>query len=61
MDLAELAKRLRTAAAHKSLRKLGQDCDVSYELIRKIICGKSANITVTSYNKISEGLRENGF
>lgn len=62
MDMAELAKRLQAAATHKSLRELGRECGVSHELIRKLLCSKEgAGITVSSYNKISEGLKQNGF
>ncbi len=61
MQLDELIKRLRTAAQAKSLRTLGRECDVSHELIRKlIVAGDKVSITVASYNKIDEGLRKNG-
>lgn len=61
MQIAELIERLRKAAAKKSLRTLGRECDVSHELIRKlIVAGDKVSITVASYNKIDEGLRKNG-
>jgi len=60
MNLSELISRLREASTKKSLRKLGVDCDVSHELIRKLIGGTKQDLTVTSYNKIDEGLRKNG-
>ena len=61
MQLDELTKRLRIAAQTKSLRTLGKECEVSHELIRKlIVAGDEVSITVASYNKIDEGLRKNG-
>ena len=61
MQLDELIKRLRAAAQAKSLRTLGGECDVSHELIRKLLVGgDKVSITVASYNKIDEGLRKNG-
>ena len=61
MQLDELIKRLRIAAQTKSLRTLGKECEVSHELIRKLIAaGDEVSITVASYNKIDEGLRKNG-
>lgn len=61
MQLDELIKRLRIAAQTKSLRTLGKECEVSHELIRKlIVAGDEVSITVASYNKIDEGLRKNG-
>ena len=60
MQLDELIKRLRIAAQTKSLRTLGRECGVSHELIRKLLtAGDDVSITVTSYNKIDEGLRNN--
>lgn len=61
MQLDELIKRLRAASQAKSLRTLGRDCNVSHELIRKLITATGeVSITVASYNKIDEGLRKNG-
>lgn len=60
MQLNELIERLRTAAKAKSLRTLGRECGVSHELIRKLLtAGDDVSITVASYNKIDEGLRNN--
>ena len=61
MQLSELIERLRAAAKVKSLRTLGRECDVSHELIRKLLtAGDNVSITVASYNKIDKGLRSNG-
>ena len=60
MQLDELIKRLRIAAQTKSLRTLGKECEVSYELIRKLLkADNEVSITVASYNKIDKGLRSN--
>lgn len=61
MQIAELIERLRKAAAKKSLRTLGRECDVSHEMIRKLLTvGDNVSITVASYNKIDKGLRTHG-
>ena len=61
MQLDELIKRLRIAAQTKSLRTLGKECEVSHELIRKLLKGDNeVSITVASYSKIDKGLRSNG-
>ena len=61
MQLDELIKRLRIAAQTKSLRTLGKECEVSHELIRKLLKGDNeVSITTASYNKIDKGLRSNG-
>lgn len=61
MQLDELIKRLRIAAQTKSLRTLGKECEVSHELIRKLLLANSApNITAVTYNKIDKGLAKNG-
>lgn len=61
MQIAELIERLRKAAAKKSLRTLGRECDVSHEMIRKLLtAGDNVSITVASYNKIDKGLRTHG-
>ena len=61
MQLDELIKRLRIAAQTKSLRALGKECEVSHELIRKLLkADNEVSITVASYNKIDKGLRSNG-
>lgn len=61
MNLDDLVRRLRGASTKKSLRQLGRECDVSHELIRKLIIGGGkSGITVASYNKIDEGLRKHG-
>ncbi len=61
MQLDELIKRLRAASQAKSLRTLGRECGVSYELIRKLLnASGEVSITVASYNKIDKGLREHG-
>ena len=61
MQIAELIERLRKAAAKKSLRTLGRECDVSHEMIRKLLtAGGNVSITVASYNKIDKGLRTHG-
>ena len=60
MQLDELIKRLRIAAQTKSLRTLGKECEVSHELIRKLLkTDNEVSITVASYNKIDKGLRSN--
>lgn len=62
MQLDELIMRLRAAAQAKSLRTLGKECDVSHELVRKLLkAGDEVSITVASYNKIDKGLRNNGY
>lgn len=61
MQIAELIERLRKAAAKKSLRTLGRECDVSHEMIRKLLtAGDNVSITVASYIKIDKGLRTHG-
>lgn len=60
MNVIELINRLRQASASKSLRQLGRDCDVSHELIRKLIVGGKSDLTVVCYNKIDQGLKRNG-
>ncbi len=60
MQLDELIKRLRAAAQAKARRTWGRECGVSHELIRKLLtAGDDVSITVASYNKIDEGLRNN--
>lgn len=63
MNIDALIDRLRKAHISKSLRKLGIDCDVSHEKLRKLIasnCEKDRNITIETYNKINAGLTKNG-
>lgn len=60
MNLDELVKRLRVASALFSLRKIGKECDVSHETIRKLVgTGKNGDkgLSSTTYNKIDNGLR----
>lgn len=62
MNVEELIKRLKKALVGKSLRSVAGDCGVSHELIRKLSQSKKcANVTLTKYNQIDEGLRKNGF
>lgn len=62
MQIAELIERLRKAAAKKSLRTLGRECNVSHEMIRKLLtAGDNVSITVATYNKINEGLQSHGY
>lgn len=63
MDTAQLIARLKLAYVGRSLRTLAEECHVSHELLRKLISARKrvANITFTSYNKIDEGLKRNGF
>lgn len=61
MNVEELIKRLKKALVGKSLRNVAGDCGVSHELIRKLSQSKKgANVTLTKYNQIDEGLRKNG-
>lgn len=62
MNVDELLTRLKKAAEQHSLRDLKTMCKVSHERLRSLINGSEpANITAATYNKISEGLRNNGF
>lgn len=62
MNIEELIKRLKKALVRRSLRCVANECGVSYELIRKLSQSKKgANVTLTKYNQIDEGLRKNGF
>jgi len=63
MDIEQLIKRLKAAYVGASLRQLARECDVSHELLRKLISVRKtvANITAEKYNKIDAGLRKNGF
>ncbi len=62
MEPEKFLKRLAKAYRVYSLRQLGEFCGVSHELLRKIISTKSVkNIAMSSYEKIDEGLRLNGF
>ena len=61
MDIEELTKRVKKASVGRSLRKLAGECNVSHEMIRKLLLANSApNITATTYNKIDKGLAKNG-
>jgi len=60
MDIEELKKRLKKARAGRSLRSLAAQCEVSHELIRKLLLANSAqNITAATYRKIDKGLTKN--
>lgn len=62
MNLDELLKRVRKASDTKSLRAVAELCDVSHEQIRKLVKAKETpNITLDTFNKINEGLKQNGF
>lgn len=61
MNVDELIKRLKKALVGKSLRCVANECGVSHELIRKLAQAKKPNVTLTSYNRIDEGLRKHGF
>jgi len=63
MNIENLIKRLRKASVELSLRKLGRECDVSHELIRKLInSGKTVpGLTVANFQKIDTGLSKNGY
>ena len=62
MNVEELIKRLNKFLVGRSLRRVADECGVSHELIRKLAQSKKgANVTLTKYNQIDEGLRKNGF
>lgn len=54
----KLVQRLCKANSKFSLREIAVACDVSHELIRKIIQSRSmTNISMNSYEKIVKGIR----
>ncbi len=64
MNVALLTLRLRKAYASKfkTLRQLSAECNVSHELIRKLLKAKEPpNLQINNYNKINLGLFKNGF
>lgn len=62
MDTFKFFKRLSKAHSKNSLREISAWCGVSHELIRKALESKgNVNLTISSYEKIDKGLRENGF
>lgn len=62
MDVENLQERIRNALQTHSLRTLAQTCEVSHELIRTLAASqKSKNLTLSSFQKINEGLAKNGF
>jgi hypothetical protein len=62
MQIEYLIERLKKASFYKSLRTLASDCDVSHEVIRKLLKAQAtANITFSTYDKIDKGLLKHGF
>lgn len=53
--LQELQELLKTYD-EKSLRQIGEQCDVSYVTIWNVKQGRATNLTVSTYNKIKQGL-----
>jgi hypothetical protein len=60
MDIIKLSKRLKKASESNSLRELATKCDTSHESIRKIL-HNNPDITLTVFNKVDKGLKQNGF
>jgi hypothetical protein len=62
MNTEDLTARLRHAHSRHSLRTLAKWCEVSHETLRSIILkGVADTLSLARYNKIDNGLKNNGF
>jgi DNA-binding Xre family transcriptional regulator len=57
MEFAKLIDKLKKESKNKSLRTLAKQCEVSHEVVRKILVqGEKASITFSTCKKLEKGL-----